>query len=80
MKNSTFNVIMYDVLIQFIFPSGCTSYFSCRITSRRVCDFEDVVFLDIVDLDENPDNSLVLAKLSDEVVKSAGKKSGGFGG
>ena len=38
------------------------------------------MFLDIVDLDENPDNSLVLAKLSEEVVKSAGKKGGGFGG
>ena len=38
------------------------------------------MFLDIVDLDENPDNSLVLAKLSDEVVKSAGKEGGGFGG
>ena len=39
-----------------------------------------LLLLDIVDLDENPDNSLVLAKLSDEVVKSAGKKGGGFGG
>ena len=38
------------------------------------------MFLDIVDLDENPDNSLVLAKLSDDVVKSVGKKGGGFGG
>ena len=36
------------------------------------------MFLDIVDLDENPDNSLVLAKLSEEVVKSAGKKGGGL--
>ena len=63
-----------------IFPySRYTSYFSCRITSRRVCAFQDVVFLDIVDLDENPDNSLVLAKLSaDEAPPAAaGKKSGG---
>ena len=56
-----------------MFPSRYTSYFSCRITSRRVCAFKDVVFLDIVDLDENPDNSLVLAKLSDDEAPPAVK-------
>ena len=40
-------------------------YFSCRITSKRVCEFKDVIFLDIVDLDENPNNVLVVAKLND---------------
>ena len=38
-----------------------------------MCAFKDVVFLDIVDLDENPDNSLVLARLGDDEAPPAVK-------
>lgn len=36
------------------------SLFNSRLTNEKTCTFQDVIFLDLVDLDRNPNNRIVL--------------------
>lgn len=42
------------------FESLVVRLFNPRITSERTCIFQDVVYLDLVDLDKSPHNCLVM--------------------
>ncbi len=63
MMQETCGVDFMESLFQVLsMIPGCGSWFSLRITSCRSSTFEDVVYLDLVDLDKSPSNCIVMEK------------------